>query len=74
MLRTLLLLAQGNVGIRRVDYIEEAREYVRKLDDEQFKKEVEEIHDIELLRFLWAVGLNAYQQKVVIERIRQLSK
>ena len=46
--------------------------YVHDLSLDEFESQINTITDTWLFRHLWSVGLNAYQQKIVLKRIREL--
>jgi len=72
VLKALLRQAAERIGVLRYEKIQEVRDFVRNMDINIFKKEVDEIDDIELLRLLWGAGLTAEQQEIVLKKTEEL--
>ena len=60
------------VGLDRRMHWETLYTYVHGLSLDEFESQINTITDTWLFRHLWSVGLNAYQQRIVLKRIREL--
>jgi len=47
---------------------EALKAYISSIDDVKFQNDLYEVEDVETLKYLFAVGLSAYRQKLVAER------
>jgi len=68
-LEYLLKILSKSRGIYHIGARQNVKKYIETLSLEEFKKEVEDIEDISLLRYLWEVGLTAEQQQIVLKRL-----
>ena len=69
-LEYLLKILSKSRGIYHIGARQNVKKYIDSLSLEEFKKEVEQITDLNLLRYLWEVGLNAEQQQIVLKRLQ----
>ncbi|MBA7593009.1 hypothetical protein ES708_35218 [subsurface metagenome] len=54
--------------------MEALRSYLRRLNDIEFAKQVDEIDRPEIMRYFWAAGLSAGRQSVVALKYKELTE
>jgi len=61
-------LIKGAKGMEYRRGYEALKAYISSIDDVKFQNDLYEVEDIEALKYLFAIGLSAYRQKLVTER------
>jgi len=60
-------------GLRHVEAIQTLRMYMRETPKEDLIRAINRIRKVELFRILWEAGLDADLQRLVLQRIRELT-
>jgi len=74
---TIQILAEKLVTSRGVDYYiatEALRAYLKKLKDVEFARQVDEIDNPNIIRYLWAMGLSKWRQQVAALKYKELTE
>jgi len=61
-------------GFAHKEVLFRLRDYLRKTPERDVAKQIRDIWDLDLLRYLWEAGLSGYLQRVVLYQFREIEK